>query len=66
MYGIYFLQPKFDNDVNERFSFFGINLMASFQDIAVNLFCILAKISHPADLEICYFNLELASKLHVY
>ena len=64
MYGIYFLQPKFDNNVNERFSFFYINLMASFQDITQNMFRILAKISHLADLQIYYFNLELVIDLY--
>ena len=48
-----FLNQKFDNGVNEGLSWFGINLMVSFQDITQNMFCNLAKISHQADLEIC-------------
>ena len=55
---------KFDNGVNEGLSWFGINLMVSFHDITQYIFCILAKISHPADLKICYFNLELAIELY--
>ena len=55
-----FFNQKFDNGVNEVLSWFGINLMASFQDITQNMFCILAKISHLADLKICYFMLERA------
>ena len=41
-----------DNGVNEGPSWFGINLMVSFQDISQNMFCNLAKISHQADLEV--------------
>ena len=44
-------------------SWFGFNIMVSFQNITQNMFCNLAKISHPAELEIYYFNLELASEL---
>ena len=44
---------KFDNAMNEGLSWFGINLVVSFQDITHNIFCNLAKESHPADLEIC-------------
>ena len=44
---------KVDNAMNEGLSWFGINLVVSFQDITQNMFCNLAKISHPADLEIC-------------
>ena len=35
-----------------------------FQDITQNMVCNLAKISHPADLENCYFNLELTIELY--
>ena len=59
-----FFNRKFDNGVNEGLSWFGINLMVSFQDITQNMFCNLAKISHPADLEIYYFHLELAIELY--
>ena len=55
---------KFDNGVNELLSWFGINLMVDFQDISQNKLCDLAKISHPADLEIYYFNLELAFEVY--
>ena len=48
----------------EGLGWFGMNLMVSLQDIAQNMFCNLAKISHPADLEIGYLNLELAVELH--
>ena len=48
-----FFNQKFDNGVNEVLSWFGINLIVSFPDNAQNMFCNLAKISHPADLEIC-------------
>ena len=54
-----FFNQKFDNGVNEGLGWFGINLMVNFQHIAQNIFCNLAKISHPADFEICLFNLEL-------
>ena len=50
---IYFFGQKFNNGVNEGLRWFGINLIVSFQDITQNMFCNLAKISHPADLEIC-------------
>ena len=55
-----FSNQKFDYVVNEVLSWFGIDLMVSFQDITQNMFCILAKISQLADLEIYYFNLERA------
>ena len=58
-----FFYQKFDNDVNEMLSWFGINLIDSFQKITQNMFCTLAKISHPAGLEIYCFNLELAVEL---
>ena len=61
-----FLFQDVDNDVNEVLSWFGINLMDSFQDITQNMFCILAKISHPADLEIYFFNLELTIELYLW
>ena len=48
-----FFNQKSDNCVNEVLSWFGINLMISFQDITLNMFCNLAKISHQADLEFC-------------
>ena len=44
---------KLDNAMNEGISWFGIILVVSFQDITQNKFCNLAKIPHPADLEIC-------------
>ena len=47
-----FFNRKYYNGVNEGLSWFEINLMVSFQDITQNMFCNLAKISHPADLEI--------------
>ena len=58
-----FFNQKFDNGMNEVLSWFGIIWMVSFQDITHNMFCNLSKISHPADLEIYYFNLELAIEL---
>ena len=48
-----FFGQKFNNGVNEGLRWFGINLMVSLQDIAQNVVCNLAKISHQADLEIC-------------
>ena len=48
--GITFFNQKFDNGVNEGLSWFGINIVVSSQDITQNIFCNLAKISHPADL----------------
>ena len=59
-----FFNWKFANSVNEVLGWFGINLLASFQDITQNMFLILAKISHLADLQIYYFNLELVIELH--
>ena len=59
-----FFNQKFDNRVNKLLSWFGINLMVSFQDITQNMFCKLAKISHPADLEIYYLELELDIELY--
>ena len=59
-----FFNQRFDNGVNEVLSWFGINLMVDFQDISQNKLCDLAKISHPADLEIYYFNLELAFEVY--
>ena len=59
-----FFNQKFDNGVNEVLGWFGNNLMVSYQDITQNMFCILAKISHPADLEIYYFKLERAIELN--
>ena len=55
---------KFANGETEVLSWFHIDLMASFQDITQNMFCNLAKISHPADLQIYYINLELATELY--
>ena len=43
---------KLDNALNEGLSWFGINLVVSFQDITQNMICNIAKNSHPADLEI--------------
>ena len=48
-----FFDRKFDNGVNDGLSWFRINLIVSFKDITTNMFCNLAKISHPADLKIC-------------
>ena len=59
-----FFNQRFDSGVNEVLSWFGINLMVDFQDITQNKLSDLAKISHPADLEIYYFNLELAFELY--
>ena len=58
----------------------GINLMVSFKDITQNMFCNLAETSHtvactkppfglvqathPVDLEIYYFNMELTIELY--
>ena len=39
-----FFNQRFDNGVNEGLSWFGINLIVSFEDITQNMFCILAKI----------------------
>ena len=61
---IIFFNQKFANGMNEVLSWFGINLLASVQDITQNMFCNLAKISYPADLQIYYFNLELAIELN--
>ena len=59
-----FFSQKFYNGVTEALSWCSINLEAIFQDITQNMFCNLAKISHPADLEtgleIYYFTLKLA------
>ena len=60
-----FFNQKFDNGVNEGLSWFGINLLVTFHDILQNMLWNLAKITHPADLEICYFNLELAIELYL-
>ena len=59
-----FFNQKCDNGVNDTLSWFFIYLMFSFQDITQNMFCNMAKISHPADLEICYFNWKLANELY--
>ena len=59
-----FFNQRFDSGVNEVLSWFGINLMVDFQDITQNKLSDLAKISHPADLEIYYFNLELAFEVY--
>ena len=59
-----FFSQKLDYGVNEVLSWFGIKLMVSFQDNTQNMFCNLTEISHPADLEIYYFNLELNIELH--
>ena len=59
-----FFNRKFAISVNGVLGWFGINLMASFQDITQNIFCNLARISHQADLQIYYFNLELAIELY--
>ena len=48
-----FFNQMSDTGVNKGLSWFVINLMVSFQDITLNMFCNLAKISLPADLEIC-------------
>ena len=61
---IYFFNQKFDYGVNEALRWVGINLMIGFQDITQYMFCIFAQISHPADLEIYYFNLECAIELY--
>ena len=37
-----FFNQKFDNVENEGLSWFGINVMVSFQDITQNMFCNLA------------------------
>ena len=51
-------------DVLEVSSWFGTNCPKDrFQDITKNMFCKLAKISHPAHLEACIFNLELTIEL---
>ena len=55
----YFFDQKLDNGVNEMPSCLSINLMDSFQDTTQNSFAI----SHPAELEIYYINLELAIEL---
>ena len=38
-----FFNQKFDNIVNEGLSWFGVNLMVSFQDITQNMFCNFAR-----------------------
>ena len=60
---IYFFEPK-DWYWCEVLSWFAKNLTVSFQDIKQNMFYNLAKISHPADVEIYYSNLELALELY--
>ena len=53
-----FFNRMFVNGVNEVLSWFGTHRMAGFQDITQNMFCNLAKISHPAaDLQILLFRL---------
>ena len=55
-----------DNGLNGVLSWFGINLKISFQYIAqicFAMFCNLANISHPADLEIYFFHVELPIEL---
>ena len=47
-----FFKLKFDKGVNEGLSWFGINLMVRFHDIAQNMCCNLAEISQLADLEV--------------
>ena len=59
-----FFNHKIDNGVNEGLSWFAVDLIFSFQDITQNMFCNLAKISHPADLVIRQSNLELAIELY--
>ena len=59
-----FFNRKLDDGVNDVLSWFGINLMVCFQDKPWGMFCNLAKVSHPAELEIGYFNLELAIELY--
>ena len=59
-----FFNQRFDNGVNDGLSRFAINLMVCFHDIKQNMFCNLAKISNPDDLEVCYINLELAIELY--
>ena len=59
-----FFNQKCDNGVNDTLSWLFIYLMFSFQYITQNMFCNMAKISHPADLEICYFNVKLANELY--
>ena len=56
-----FFNQKFDSGMYEVLSWFGINLMVSFH---VFIFCNLTDISHPADLDIFYINLELAIELY--
>ena len=43
-------------------SMFDTHSLNSFQDITGNLFCNFSEISHAADLQSCYFNLELTFK----
>ena len=50
--------------MNEVFSWSESKVMLSFHDITQNMFCNLANISHPVDLEIFYFNFELAIELY--
>ena len=47
-----FFNQKFDNGVDKGLSWFGINLIVSFQDMTQTCFEIWPK-SHKADLEIC-------------
>ena len=53
-----FLNPRFDNGVNEALSWFSISLMVGFQDNTQNMFCNLAKISHQDDLENWNFTIS--------
>ena len=52
-----FFNQKIANGTIEVFCQFRTHLMDSFQDITQNMFCNLAQMSHPADLENCYFCL---------
>ena len=55
------LNTKFDNGVNDVLSWFSHPSKLQFSRYFIqNMFCIVAKISHPADLQTDYFDLQLA------
>ena len=58
---LYFFQPTW---YERSAQLIWHNLIVCFEDITQRMICNLAKVSHPADPEICYFHLELAIELY--
>ena len=58
-HNILFLNRKFANGVYEVLCWFGTNLIVSFQEISQIIFCNLAKVSDPAELQIYYIAFHL-------